>query len=71
MKSNPCLQCQLKSQDKNNPLCLHCHKRLDYVCHLERALNFAQVNPEEKPASPRLPTSSAGIHLLAAFTDRY
>jgi len=71
MKPNPCLQCQLINQDKNNQLCMYCHKRLDYVRHPEKELNFSMTNPAEKPASSRLPTSSGRVHLLSAVSDRY
>ena len=69
MKSNPCFHCQLKNQDKNNPICVHCNKRLDYVSRLERELNFAPTHSEEKPASPCLPTLSGRVYLLSAVSD--
>ena len=71
MKSNPCLLCQLKNQDKNNPMCMHCDKRFNYLSCLERELNFAMTNPEQKPASPRLPTLSARADWSSAVADVY
>ena len=69
MKSNPCRQCSLKNRDKNNPMCMHCDKRLDYVNQLERELSFAMTNPEQKPASPRLSTQSGGKFLLSVASE--
>lgn len=69
MKTNPCLQCQLKNQDKNNSMCMQCNKRLEYVSYLERELNFAKTNSEQRPPSPRLPTLSRSVHLLSATSD--
>ena len=66
MKSSPCFHCQLKDQDKNNPMCMHCDKRLDYVSLLERELNFAPAHSEEKPASLRLPTLAGRVFLFSA-----
>jgi hypothetical protein len=66
MKSNPCLQCQLGNQDKNNQMCMYCHKRLDYVSHLERELSFAMTNTGERPPSHPLSTFSKRLYLLSA-----
>jgi hypothetical protein len=71
MKSNPCRQCELKNQDKNNQICMYCDKRLDYVSHLERELNFAMTNTEQRPASPRLPTFSQRSYVLSAVSGTY
>jgi hypothetical protein len=57
MKSNPCRQCELKSQDKNNQICMYCNERLDYVRYLEGELNFSMTNTEQRLPSPRLPTA--------------
>ena len=71
MKSNPCFHCQLKNQDKNNPMCMHCDKRINYVHYLERDLKFAMTNPEQKPASLRLSTLSTRVHWSSAVADVY
>ena len=71
MKSNPCFHCQLKNQDKNNPICVHCNKRLDYVRRLERELDFALTHSEEKPAFPRLPTLSGMMYGLSVVSDEH
>jgi hypothetical protein len=39
MEPNPCLSCTSKDQNKNNPTCLLCEKRLEFVNHLEMKLN--------------------------------
>ena len=71
MKSNPCRRCELKNQDKNNQICMHCDKRLGYVNHLERELNFAMTNTEERSLSPRLPTFSIRSYVLSAISGPY
>jgi hypothetical protein len=71
MKSNPCLLCQLKDQDKNNQMCMHCIKRLEYVSHLERELNFAMTNTETKTPSPHLPTLSKRAYLFSVVSERF
>jgi hypothetical protein len=65
MKSNPCRQCELKNQDKNNQICIYCDRRLDYVSYLEMELNFAMTNTEQRLASPRLPTFSKRSYVLS------
>ena len=40
MELNPCLSCSGKDRNKNNPNCLRCEKRLEYVNHLDMNLNF-------------------------------
>lgn len=42
MKHNPCLDCRLRDEDKNNNRCLECQKRVDYVHQLELKLNFSR-----------------------------
>jgi hypothetical protein len=71
MKSNPCRQCELENQDKNNQICMYCDKRLNYVSHLERELNFAMTNTEQKLSSSRLPTFSKSSHVLFAVSSTY
>lgn len=48
MNSNPCLECHLKSQDKNNRICMYCDKRFDYVSHLESELSYARIYTADK-----------------------
>ena len=67
MKSNPCRQCELKNQDKNNQICMNCDKRLEYVSHLERGLSYAITNTEQRPASPRLSTISKRSYVLLSL----
>jgi hypothetical protein len=71
MKSNPCLLCQLKDQDKNNQMCMHCVKRIEYVSNLERELSFAMTNRETKPPSTRLPTLSKRAYSFSVVSKRY
>jgi hypothetical protein len=66
MKSNPCLQCQLGNQDKNNQMCMSCHKRIDYVNHLDRELNFVMTNTGERSQSPPVSTLPKRSYLLSA-----
>lgn len=37
MKINPCKNCSKIDEDKNNPVCMNCQKRLDYVAFIEQA----------------------------------
>jgi hypothetical protein len=69
MKSNPCLRCHLKNHDKNNPMCVSCDKRLDYIQHLETALNFAWTNSEESAQSLRMPMLFRKASLLSMASD--
>ena len=72
MKSNPCLRCQFKDQDKNNQMCMHGVKRLEYVYYLERELSFAMTNTETKtPEPPRFPTLSKRSYLFSFISERY
>jgi hypothetical protein len=71
MKSNPCLQCQLKNQDKNNQMCMYCNKRLDYVRYIEKELSFAMTHNEQRPPSARLPTLSKRVYLISVVSDGY
>ena len=71
MKSNPCRQCELKNQDKNNQICMNCDKRLEYVSHLERGLSYEITNTEQRPASPRLPTISKRSYVLSPVSGTY
>jgi hypothetical protein len=72
MKSNPCRLCQLKDQDKNNQICMHCVKRLDYVSFIERELSFGMTNAETKtPATPGFPMRSKRSYLFSVISERY
>ncbi len=71
MKSNPCQLCQLKDKDKNNKMCRHCAKRLDYVSHLEKELSFAMTNTDTKLPLPRLPTLSKRAYLFSMTSERF
>ena len=57
MELNPCLSCHRKDQNKNNPICLHCEKRLEYVNHLEMRLNFTLSYGESGPVAALAPMS--------------
>ena len=37
MRTNPCRNCLKIQDDKNNPECRNCQRRLKYVAYLERA----------------------------------
>jgi hypothetical protein len=39
MNTNPCLGCARINEDKNNPECLKCEKRVNYVRQLAASLN--------------------------------
>lgn len=45
METNPCHTCFLKKQDKNNEICLHCSKRLNYIQQIEKSLGFTVSYP--------------------------
>jgi hypothetical protein len=71
MKSNPCRQCELKNQDKNNQICMYCESRIEYVSHLEMELNFSMTNTEQRPVSTRLPTLSKRSYVLSAVSGTH
>ena len=71
MKSNPCLICQLKDQDKNNQICRHCAKRLEYVSQLEKELSFAMTNTDTKLPSPRVPTLTKRAYPFSITSKRF
>lgn len=47
MPINPCRQCQMLDQDKNNAVCLKCDKRLRYVASLETLMSYPVSTSEE------------------------
>jgi hypothetical protein len=56
-------------QDKNNPTCRYCNKRLQYVDHLERRLDFTRC-AEPRPFSlggsiplSRIPLGAGGLRI--------
>ena len=62
MEINPCLSCSGKDRNKNNPTCLHCEKRLEYVNHLGTNLNFTFCTGESG-AVAAMPVLSGGASL--------
>ncbi|MGD2023248.1 MAG: hypothetical protein PVI18_08725 [Desulfobacterales bacterium] len=71
MRRNPCRQCYLKNQDKNNHMCTYCDKRLAYINHIDRALNFTITNTEEKVPTHRLPTLSRRTYFMSVISDGF
>jgi hypothetical protein len=71
MRPNPCRQCHLKNQDKNNQICVCCDKRLAYINHIDRALNFAVTNTGEKFPTHRLPTLSRRTYFMSVMSDGF
>lgn len=65
MEINPCLSCNGKDRNKNNPICLNCEKRLEYVNHLEIELNYTFSYGESGPMAGLGPMSllSRGLSL--------
>jgi hypothetical protein len=57
MELNPCLSCSGKDQNKNNPICIHCEKRLEYVNQLEMKLNYTFSYGESGPTAGLVPMS--------------
>jgi hypothetical protein len=57
MKTNPCLNCARKNQNKNSPICRDCDKRIEYVNHLEMTLNCTFSYGESWPAAAAAPLS--------------
>lgn len=57
MGLNPCLSCNRKDQNKNNPVCRDCDKRIEYVNRLEMELNFTFCYSETGPAAALTPMS--------------
>ena len=52
MPINPCRECQMMEQDKNNAVCLKCEKRVLYVVSLEVSMRYPFSNAEEAAFSP-------------------
>ena len=52
MPINPCRECQMMDQDKNNAVCLKCEKRFRYVANLEAAMSCPASSAEEAAFSP-------------------
>ena len=47
MHCHPCRKCQMLDQVKNNEICRHCNKRLQYIDKLERPLNFPRSSDKQ------------------------
>jgi hypothetical protein len=52
MPINPCRECKMMDQDKNNAICLKCEKRVRYVVSLGAAMNYPFSNAEVADFSP-------------------
>ena len=60
MKRHPCRECPMLDQDKNNPTCRSCNKRLQYVAELERTLDFSRCSCNQRRAlSGLMPASKS------------
>ena len=44
MPINPCRECKMMDQDKNNVVCLKCEKRVRYVVRIEAAMSYPFSN---------------------------
>lgn len=67
MQCHPCRECPMLDQDKNNPTCRDCNKRLQYVDQLERRLDFSRCagNRQFSPGgSIPLPRAALGCGSL-------
>ncbi|MFZ0611067.1 MAG: hypothetical protein WAM73_02400 [Desulfobacterales bacterium] len=47
MPINPCRECQMMDQDKNNAVCFKCEKRIRYVASLEVFMSYPVSISEE------------------------
>ncbi|MFZ0134024.1 MAG: hypothetical protein WAK95_15905 [Desulfobacterales bacterium] len=47
MPINPCRECQMMDQDKNNAICRKCDKRFRYVVSLEAFMSYPVSTSEE------------------------
>jgi hypothetical protein len=47
MPINPCRECKMMDQDKNNVVCLKCEKRVRYVASLGAAMSYPFSNAEK------------------------
>jgi hypothetical protein len=63
--------CALKNQDKNNQMCMHCDKRLDYVKYLEKELSFAMTNTDVRRPSPGISALSRRVCLLRPASEGF
>lgn len=45
MKGSPCLECDLKDEDKNNSSCRRCSARIRYVRGLENRAEYTHAYP--------------------------
>ena len=57
MESNPCLSCSGKDQNKNNPNCINCDKRIEYINDLAMKLNYSLSYGESGPTAALAPMS--------------
>jgi len=69
MELNPCLSCIKKDQNKNNPVCRDCNKRIDYVNGLERNLNFTASHGDCQFTSHRFTFFSSELSTLSHQGD--
>ena len=65
MELKPCLSCNRKDQNKNNPVCRDCDKRIEYVNHLEMKLDCTFCYGESGTTAAVTPRSflSKGVTL--------
>ena len=65
MELNPCLSCTRKDQNKNNPICRDCNKRIEYVNHIEIKLDCTFCYGESRATADITPRSflSRGVTL--------
>jgi hypothetical protein len=64
MNANPCLDCSMKDQDKNNERCLHCKKRVQYVEELAIQLNFSASYADDSYSAGLYALPRGGAQLL-------
>jgi hypothetical protein len=69
MELNPCLECTRKNQNKNNPICRDCYKRVDYVNRLELNLNNTASYGDDQPSAHRISLVSGGLNLMSLCGD--
>ena len=71
MRSNPCMLCALKSQDRNNQMCMQCDKRLDYVKYLEKELSYARTNTDVRRPSLGISALSKRVCMIRAASEGF
>jgi hypothetical protein len=68
MKSHPCLNCPSGDKDKNNKICMHCDKRIQFVFNLDKELDFSLCNTKTDFSQPHRSSCTRVSRMLTTVT---